>query len=311
MRNVLRLLLVTSIFSALAMSAVAAADDPAAQQQPQEVQAAIQAEADQRQQSLTLLEHAGLRPLDLYCPARATLSCPSTTTGFLGPGSCIDSLFDSYGDKYLFNGIAGQTVTIDMTSSAFAVFPTLFSPSHSYLGAGTVLSSFAGTGFSHSRISLVLPSSGVYTVEAQALFWYYSSQPHGGAYALSIAGCSGSPPPPPPTGCSITNSSLCLLSNRFRVEVNWRVPSQGTSGFGHAVTMTSDTGHFWFFSSTNVELVVKVLDGRPVNGRYWVFFGALSDVEYTITVTDTATGAVKTYTNPQGRLASVADTSAF
>jgi len=57
--------------------------------------------------------------------------------------------------------------------------------------------------------------------------------------------------------------------------------------------------------------VVKVLDGRPINGTFWVFSGALSNVEYTITVTDTTTGAVKTYFNPSGQLASVADTSAF
>jgi hypothetical protein len=39
--------------------------------------------------------------------------------------------------------------------------------------------------------------------------------------------------------------------------------------------------------------------------------GLRSDVEYTLTVTDTETGEVKTYTNPGGRLASVADTGAF
>jgi len=128
------------------------------------------------------------------------------------------------------------------------------------------------------------------------------------SYTLAVAKASGTPPT---SGCSITVSSLCLLSNRFKVEVGWRVPSQGTSGFGHAITMTSDTGHFWFFSQQNVELVVKVLDGRAVTGRYWVFYGALSDVEYTITVTDTQTGTVRTYFNPSGRLASVADTSAF
>ena len=38
---------------------------------------------------------------------------------------------------------------------------------------------------------------------------------------------------------------------------------------------------------------------------------ALSDVQYTITVTDTQTGAVKTYSNQQGNLASVADVAAF
>jgi hypothetical protein len=105
--------------------------------------------------------------------------------------------------------------------------------------------------------------------------------------------------------------ALCLNGNRFRVEVTWRVPSLGTGGSGAAVHLSDDTGYFWFFSSGNVELVVKALDGRPVNGFFWIFYGALSDVEYTITVTDTVTGAVKTYFNPQGHLASAADTAAF
>ena len=48
-----------------------------------------------------------------------------------------------------------------------------------------------------------------------------------------------------------------------------------------------------------------------VNGKHWVFYGALSSVDYTLTVTDTQTGQVRTYHNPPGRLASVADTGAF
>src|SRR5262249_42373642 len=82
------------------------------------------------------------------------------------------------------------------------------------------------------------------------------------------------------------------------------------SGVGNAVGLTGDTGYFWFFQDTNVELVVKVLDGRPVNGAYWVFYGALSDVQYTITVTDTLSHASRTYENPSGHQASRADTSA-
>jgi hypothetical protein len=57
--------------------------------------------------------------------------------------------------------------------------------------------------------------------------------------------------------------------------------------------------------------VVKVVDGRSFNGKFWVFYGALSNVEYRITVTDSVTGDVKVYTNPSGQLASVADTAAF
>ena len=111
--------------------------------------------------------------------------------------------------------------------------------------------------------------------------------------------------------CAPGSARLCVTQNRFQVQVDWRVPSQGRSGSGSAVPVTGDTGYFWFFDSANVELIIKVLDARVINGKFWVFYGALSNVEYTITVTDTETGAVKVYANPSGTLASVADTSAF
>jgi len=113
-----------------------------------------------------------------------------------------------------------------------------------------------------------------------------------------------------PTGCVTTDAALCLNSSRFRVSVRWKDFSNNT-GEGHAVSLTTDTGYFWFFGPNNVELVLKVLDGRGLNGSYWVFYGALSNVEYTITVTDMITGAVKTYFNPSGNFASRGDTEAF
>ena len=83
------------------------------------------------------------------------------------------------------------------------------------------------------------------------------------------------------------------------------------TGTGTAVSLTGDTGYFWFFDPANVEAVLKVLDGTTVNGHFWVYYGALSNVEYTLTVTDTMTGRVKTYQNPLGRFASAGDTLAF
>jgi hypothetical protein len=126
-----------------------------------------------------------------------------------------------------------------------------------------------------------------------------------GGYGLSLS--QGAQP----STCTPNSVTLCLNGGRFRVQVEWRVRSQSRSGSGTAAPLSSDTGYFWFFSSGNVELVVKVLDGRVLNNKFWVFYGALSDVEYNLTVTDTATGAVRVYANPEGRLASVADTSAF
>jgi hypothetical protein len=111
-------------------------------------------------------------------------------------------------------------------------------------------------------------------------------------------------------GCQAGENNLCLLGGRFRVSITWQTPD-GSHGQGNAVALTGDTGYFWFFSDTNAEVVVKTLDGTAVNGKFWVFFGALSDVAYTITVTDTSTGRFRTYANTQGTLTSLADTSAF
>ncbi len=110
--------------------------------------------------------------------------------------------------------------------------------------------------------------------------------------------------------CAPSATTLCLNASRFKVEVDWR-DSRGRTGTGQAVSITADTGYFWFFSEANIELVVKVLDARSINQKFWVFFGALSSVEYDLTVTDTTTGAVKAYHNPLGQFASVGDTSAF
>jgi hypothetical protein len=110
--------------------------------------------------------------------------------------------------------------------------------------------------------------------------------------------------------CVAGATALCLAGARFQVAIAF-TGAAGVQGSGNAVPLTSDTGYFWFFDAGNVEVVLKVIDGRAVNGHWWVFYGSLSSIAYTITVTDTATGEVKTYTNPAGRLASVADTSAF
>jgi hypothetical protein len=111
-------------------------------------------------------------------------------------------------------------------------------------------------------------------------------------------------------GCTPTPTALCS-QGRFQAAVSFVDPRTGATGTGRAVTLSDDTGIFWFFDPTNLELMVKVLDGTAVNGHFWVFYGALSDVDYTLTVTDTATGAQRTYANPRHHLASGADLDAF
>lgn len=112
--------------------------------------------------------------------------------------------------------------------------------------------------------------------------------------------------------CPVGPQTLCLGTARFAVSVTWKNPYDGVSaGTGMAVSMTPDTGYFWFFDPRNVEVIVKVLDGRAVNGKFWVLYGSLTDVEFHMTVTDSETSIAKTYDNPPRVLASRIDTQAF
>ncbi len=92
--------------------------------------------------------------------------------------------------------------------------------------------------------------------------------------------------------------SLCLGDHgRFRVTTTWRTKF-ATTGIGHPVPLTADTGAFWFFGPDNLEMIIKVLDACVVNGHYWVFAGGLTDVEVDITVTDTEAPQTRMFHNP-------------
>jgi sugar lactone lactonase YvrE len=110
--------------------------------------------------------------------------------------------------------------------------------------------------------------------------------------------------------CTADATTLCLNQGRFAVSVGWE-DFEGRTGVGQAHALTDDTGAFWFFDEENLELMVKVLDGRAINGHYWVFYGSLTNVEFELTVRYTETGEVKTYTNPSEVFASTGDTMAF
>jgi len=113
-----------------------------------------------------------------------------------------------------------------------------------------------------------------------------------------------------PAGCT-SDATLCLGGGRFLVEASWRA-RDGTTGIGHAVAVTPDSGYFWFFDPDNVEVITKALDGCSFNGRFWIFTAGLTNVAVALTVTDTSTGAAQTYENPLGTaFVPILDTLAF
>jgi len=247
-----------------------------------------------------------------------------TTTGFANRGA-LSLVIDPTNTSVVY---AGTFSPVGGPLSGFGVYRSTdagatWSPANSGIEGRAVLSLaidpagglFAGTGNGVFRSS---SGGGTWSgvneglsdevvssliVDPRSPSTVYAGTVNNSVFQITFAGASGA--------CTAGPTTLCLNGNRFSVQVAWRAVNLGTAGAGTAVPLTGDTGSFWFFTSGNLELVVKVVDGRPFNGAFWVFYGALSDVSYTVTVTDTLTNVRKTYDNAQGRLASVADTSAF
>ncbi len=103
-----------------------------------------------------------------------------------------------------------------------------------------------------------------------------------------------------------------VAGGRFRISATWR-DFQGGTGDGRFVPLGSqDSGVLWFFSPSNFEVMIKVLDACSFNNRFWVFYSAVTSVEFEITVTDTFTSTTRQYQNSLGVSApAVTDTDAF
>ncbi len=108
--------------------------------------------------------------------------------------------------------------------------------------------------------------------------------------------------------CTADGTTLCLYNSRFKVQATYKDYS-GNTGSANAVSLTTDSGYFWFFSSTNVELVAKIVSFcSGSSGNYGIYASGLTDVQVTFVVTDVTTGLQKTYTNPLGnRFCTIAD----
>jgi plastocyanin len=128
-------------------------------------------------------------------------------------------------------------------------------------------------------------------------------------YSPEVAAATLADPGP----CVAGANALCANNGRFRVAVAW---STGTStGQGAVVPLPSapDSGLFYFFAPSNIEMLIKVLNACvPAFNHYWVFFAATTNVEFGVVVTDTQNGKTRAYYNPLNRAAlPVQDLDAF
>lgn len=105
--------------------------------------------------------------------------------------------------------------------------------------------------------------------------------------------------------------ALCLDSGHYQVFVSW-VDSASNQHIAHPVSISDQSGYFWFFDSSNVELTTKVLDGCSVGGHEWIFVSGMTTLNVTVRVTDLLMNVHQDYVNPQGSVfETVVDTTTF
>ncbi|MEO8195990.1 MAG: IPT/TIG domain-containing protein [Thermoanaerobaculia bacterium] len=89
--------------------------------------------------------------------------------------------------------------------------------------------------------------------------------------------------------CVPDATTTCLLGGRFQVRVKvGGIPKQ-------AISTTGQSGTYWFTSAAQPEVFVNLVDGFSFNGKYWVYFGSLTNQAYTVEVIDSVSGILKSY----------------
>ncbi len=66
-----------------------------------------------------------------------------------------------------------------------------------------------------------------------------------------------------------------------------------------AMPMSVESGAFAFFTPSNVEVTVKILDGRAINGHYWVFIASMTDQPFVATVMQNLNRCFEVPTDPK------------
>jgi hypothetical protein len=142
-----------------------------------------------------------------------------------------------------------------------------------------------------------------------------------GAFSAAFASLAPFLAPQSTGPCVPDAATLCIDDRsgdrRFRVQSTFNtVGGGGRAGGGSPIGLSglgvTHGGLFWFFGSDNPEILIKVLNACAVNQKFWVFFSATTNVGFTVMVTDTQTGHLVTFSNPdQNPAAPVQDTGAL
>jgi hypothetical protein len=110
-------------------------------------------------------------------------------------------------------------------------------------------------------------------------------------------------------GCSVASAcmedanSMCLVGGRFRVTLDYSgYGANPPMGHGTGRHLTDNVTYFGTVDPTSADVVVKMINFCSLNNSWSVYIGGTTDINTTISITDTATGQIsQPFVNPLGQ----------
>jgi len=235
--------------------------------------------------------------LTLGQPCSGAANVADVSLGIVFDGDLIEDLY-----KVTVPSTGTLNVTMTYTTAGADLDLYLFRQ----VGGSTYEVLDASNGFTQTEAISLQVADGTYYVGVSAF--------SGGSNYTVTASTSGNP-----SVCTPSDTVACLLDNRFRVSIDYinafanpPVPGSFRGAKLVAGSQNPDVATFGISSAQAIEVVVRVQDTRPFGlNRFDVYYGGLTDLEYTVTVTDVQKGTSRTYRNAPGTVGGGVDRSTF
>ncbi len=126
--------------------------------------------------------------------------------------------------------------------------------------------------------------------------------------------------------CTPDATTACALGGRFKVTISWIDSGAHLNGSGTIIHYADNVPKtdsqfgtvsesiffsFYSFAATDVEALVRMINGHGINDKFWVFATGFTGAQYSVTIQDTKTCAVWQHTVNGGATDVVKDFNAF
>ncbi|MCA1580467.1 MAG: PKD domain-containing protein [Acidobacteria bacterium] len=116
---------------------------------------------------------------------------------------------------------------------------------------------------------------------------------------------------------TVTPAGVLRLNAAHSFDITLTARDQRTGATGSGVVIGQNDVYGYFSLPTlsgnpgNPELIVKMVDASGIGQGYWVFYGTMTDLDFSLSVKENATGIVKTYAQDPAHPSGQFDTSGF